>query len=715
MNAELLLEHFHRLGDAPDAVPRLRRFILDLAVRGKLVEQSAKDEPARELLKRIEKEQAAQPSTRKKEFVAPPIDPDDVRFGLPANWTWARTQQVTIYVQRGKSPKYSLEKKIPVIAQKCVQWSGFQLEKAQFIEPKSIESYGEERFVLDGDLLWNSTGHGSLGRLIVFKERFKGTYPRIVADSHVTVIRPSKLVNPDYLFCWFAGPQVQDEINDKSTGTTNQTELPVGTVLSYDVPLPPLAEQHRIVAKVNELMALCDTLEAVQQEREQQRTRLTAASWQAVVGAGSTDAARFALEHLTALTTRPEQVKALRQTILDLAVRGKLVEQDAKDKFPIDQVISSRDKAMRDLNLKRHPIYKLPDGDVLPFELAQGWSALHLSDLMYSCATGYGNDPGPGLETVNVVKVGNVANDGHFKGEFGRRGFTPKEVKKLVVAKNDIIVVKSSGSAENVHSGKAALCGPEHSNKLIATNFTLRLRVFSDAVAPDYLIRLLNSPYCRDWVAETVQTLTYPNLSWSDYSRMPVAIPPLAEQGRIVAKVDELMALCDALEAALRSGEELKGRLLEAVLASGSDDQPIRRSENLASPKASRRRSGMRAGLVAQQEPAGLAQPKVAAAPMAVYAEVEDELNLAAEPAGSFAPKRGRGRPRKDAPYTATAETSIAAYLKEHPGWHAKSAVLAATGVDAAAWNAVIKALLNAGSVERQGEKKGARYRGKPA
>jgi hypothetical protein len=198
---------------------------------------------------------------------------------------------------------------------------------------------------------------------------------------------------------------------------------------------------------------------------------------------------------------------------------------------------------------------------------------------------------------------------------------------------------------------------------------------------------------------------TVKHLSAKQLNGVYLPLPPLAEQGRIVAKVDELMALCDALEAALRSGEELKGRLLEGVLASGSEDQPIR------SPICIGADSVMRAGLVARQKPARSAQPKVAAAPTPGYPEVEDALNLAAEPAGSFAPKRGRGRPRKDAPYTATAATSIAAYLKEHAGWHAKSAVLAATGVDAAAWNAAIKALLNAGSVERQGEKKGARYR----
>mgnify|MGYP001356960504 CR=1 FL=1 len=288
-----------------EQVAALRQTILDLAVRGRLVKQDERDEPAEVLLKRIAKEKAAYQTGRKKEFRVDPLTDEELRFALPSSWTWARTNDVTVYVQRGKSPKYSLEKKIPVIAQKCVQWADFQLEKAQFIEPASLSKYGEERYVQDGDLLWNSTGHGSLGRLIVFRERFKGKYPIIVADSHVTVIRASKHINPDYLFCWFAGPLVQDEINDKSTGTTNQTELPVGTVLAYDVPLPPFPEQQRIVAKVDELMALCDRLEAALEKGEAAKARLLEAVL--AVATSSAPPPPQVRQHPAATKTKPQQ------------------------------------------------------------------------------------------------------------------------------------------------------------------------------------------------------------------------------------------------------------------------------------------------------------------------------------------------------------------------------------------------------------------------
>ena len=181
---------------------------------------------------------------------------DEIPFDIPVNWAWVRLDDICSFIHRGKSPKYSLIKKYPVVAQKCNQWSGFSIEKAKFIEPQSISSYQEEYILQDEDLMWNSTGLGTLGRMAIYYKRLN-PYELAVVDSHVTVIRPYKqYVVSEYLYYYFASNTVQSVIEDKSDGSTKQKELSTKTVKSYLVPLPPMEEQKRIVEKVKELTQL---------------------------------------------------------------------------------------------------------------------------------------------------------------------------------------------------------------------------------------------------------------------------------------------------------------------------------------------------------------------------------------------------------------------------------------------------------------------------
>ena len=253
----------------------LKKSILQEAVQGKLVPQDPSDEPAEALLERIraEKQRLIKEGKIKKDKhesvifrrdnshyekldgVERCID-DELPFEIPENWEWVRLIDICEYIQRGKSPKYSPIKKYPVIAQKCNQWSGFSIEKAQFIEPESITSYGKERFLQDNDLMWNSTGLGTLGRMAVYKSALN-PYELAVADSHVTVIRPMKeLISPQYLYYYFSNPTVQSVIEDQADGTTKQKELSATTVRAYLVPLPPYNEQIRIVNQIEAVLPL---------------------------------------------------------------------------------------------------------------------------------------------------------------------------------------------------------------------------------------------------------------------------------------------------------------------------------------------------------------------------------------------------------------------------------------------------------------------------
>ena len=253
----------------------IKKSILQEAIQGKLVPQNPNDEPASVLLEKIraEKEKLVKEGKlKKKDLVESTIFRGDdnkyfekkgkdtvcidegIPFEIPDTWAWVRLDDICEYIQRGKSPNYSPIKKYPVIAQKCNQWSGFSIEKAQFIVPETISSYGEERKLQDRDLLWNSTGLGTLGRMAIYYSKLN-PYELAVADSHVTVIRPlKKYVSSEYLYTYFSSNTVQSVIEDKSDGSTKQKELATNTVKAYLVPLPPYEEQKRIVNRIDEVL-----------------------------------------------------------------------------------------------------------------------------------------------------------------------------------------------------------------------------------------------------------------------------------------------------------------------------------------------------------------------------------------------------------------------------------------------------------------------------
>ena len=285
---------------------------------------------------------------------------DEVPFDIPDSWEWVRLIDVCEYIQRGKSPKYSPIKKYPVVAQKCNQWSGFSIEKAQFIEPNSLSSYGPERLLQDNDLMWNSTGLGTLGRMAIYKTT-ANPYELAVADSHVTVIRPLKqFVLPEYLYYYFANPSVQSVIEDQADGTTKQKELATATIKAYLTPIPPLDEQRRILAKLSEVLPVVKNYGVVYDE--------TTAMQEAF----------------------PESLK---KSILHEAVQGKLVPQDPSDEPAealLERIRVEKQRLIKEGKIKKNKHesvifrrdnshYEKLDGvercidDEPPFEIPENW------------------------------------------------------------------------------------------------------------------------------------------------------------------------------------------------------------------------------------------------------------------------------------------------------------------------------------------------------
>lgn len=191
--------------------------------------------------------------------VASEIDEEEIPFEVPESWCWCHLGEVCNEIKRGKSPKYVDRSDYLAFAQKCnVKTGGIDLSLALYLDEKSIDRYSEEDNLIQGDVVINSTGGGTMGRVGYYEtkvpEGIKGVYP----DSHVTVIRSVGNINQRYLY--YILKHNQPVLEDCGTGSTNQTELKPGVLANFVIPLPPLEEQKQIVTEIEKLILLCGKL-----------------------------------------------------------------------------------------------------------------------------------------------------------------------------------------------------------------------------------------------------------------------------------------------------------------------------------------------------------------------------------------------------------------------------------------------------------------------
>ncbi|MGJ8558256.1 MAG: restriction endonuclease subunit S [Sulfitobacter geojensis] len=561
MNAERLLQVYEQISEAPDAIARLRRFVLDLAVRGKLVEQVPEDEPASQLLERIktEKDRIVREGKFKNTEGSFARDQEAFAFPLPASWHWCYLDDVAA-IARGGSPRpikaylTDEENGIPWIKIGDSTRGSIHIDStAERIKPEGLS---KSRLVVPGDLL--------LSNSMSFGFPYITNVEGCIHDGWLVIRTPDQLMSKLFLHTLFLSEHAKQSFAEAASGAVVQN-LNADKVRRLTVPLPPLAEQHRIVAKVDELMALCDRLEEARKTREELRDKLTAASLARLTAPDTmvedfpTHAA-FALEALPALTTRPDQIKPLRQTILNLAVRGKLVEQDAADE-PASTLIKVAQglQAERGAKVKVDPIQP----SEVPFHVPFGWLWTRIGTIALQTGSGstprggksaYAGEGTPFLRSQNIYDDGLRLDDVVFINDE-----TNKKMKRTQVKAKDLLL--------NITGGSIGRC-TRVPDEFPGANVSQHVAIIRTAVAgiEDYLHLLIRSPFFQEYVNGEQTGAGRGGLPKNRMDRIPVPLPPLAEQSRILAKVDTLMALCDRLEAALTTTDTTRTRLLESLL-----------------------------------------------------------------------------------------------------------------------------------------------------
>jgi type I restriction enzyme S subunit len=522
MNAERLLAHYEKIADAPDAIARLRGFLLDLAVRGKLVPQNSNDEPASELLKRIAAEKARLVKTGgiKPRKTVPRKRDQPFTLSLPIGWALTNLAEVTLKITDGahKTPTY-VQKGVPFVSVKDFSGGKLDFSNTRFIPASEHEALYRRCDPRRGDILIGRIG--TLGKAVLVDTDIE--FSLFVSVGLIRFDHGS--LAPEFFRILLNSPLVEAEFDRiKIGGGTHTNKLNLSDLHTVAFPLPPLAEQRRIVAKVDELMALCDQLEAARQTREAARDKLTAASL-ARLNAPDPDTfqadARSALDALPTLTARADQIKQLRQTILNLAVRGKLGGTTLGDFKPVGAYRS------------------LQNG----YAFRSEWF------------------------TKQGIRLIRNANIGHGKVRWDETVFLSparkKEFERFLLKEGDIVLTLDRPFI--VTGTKVARMTASDLPSLLLQRVG-RFVEKAAGLSDDYLFLWINSPHFNEQI-DPGRSNGVPHISSKQVEAAEIFVPPLAEQHRLVAKVDELMTLCDRLEANLAAADETRRRLLEALLA----------------------------------------------------------------------------------------------------------------------------------------------------
>ncbi len=572
MNAGRLLAHYEKIADAPDAIPRLRRFILDLAVRGKLVEQDPNDEPASELLKRINAKKAWLVKIKRiKNSKVDPVNEEVKPFNVPTLWQWTRLGAIGDWGAGSTPPRGN-----PDLYGGGLTWlksgelnDNTQLRSSAETVTELAVQKGSFRINRPGDVLIAMYG-ATIGKLAILAEE-------AVTNQAVCACTPFEGVFNKYLFLFLLSERENFCAASEGGAQPNISKV---KIIGKPVPLPPLAEQHRIVAKVDELMALCDRLETERTARETTRDRLTAATLARLNELDPDPAvfrnhAAFALDNLIPLTTRPNQIKALRQTILNLAVRGKLVKQNPSDEPAselLKRIAADRLKLEKSGALKKSKPLPEVDTSDAPFDLPEGWSWAHFPEVGLF---GRGkskhrprNDPilytdgkYPFVQTGDVARSGGLIET--YSNLYNDLGLSQSS---MWPAGTLCITIAANIADSGILSFDA--CFPDSVVGLIAHDSFEGARYF------EFFVRTAKANL-QEFAPSTAQK----NINLGILVQLLIPLPPLSEQHRIVAKVDELMALCNQLETSLAAGDDTRRRMLDALFYEALEEtlEPVKR------------------------------------------------------------------------------------------------------------------------------------------
>ena len=489
----------------------LKASILQLAIQGKLVPQLSEEGTGEELYQQIqaEKQRLIKTGTIKKEKPLPEIVEDEIPFDIPDRWKWVRIRDFCTDIFSGKSPTYvKSETQYRIVGQAANQQNGLDLSQVKYTNQGFWSAMDERFFLRTNDVLLNTLGNGTLGRSGIVADL---PYA-LLTDGHLFVFRFDREIQAKYFYYYLQLRKT--EIEKSANGSTNQTFLSLGRTVSWVVPLPPLAEQRRIVAKIEELLPLIDRYDQAWSRLEDFNKR-------------------FPVD--------------MQKSILQMAIQGKLVPQlpeEGTGEELYQQIQAEKQALIKAGKIKKEkPLPKIAE-DEIPFDIPDTWKWIKLGsviDMLSGFAFKSTDFKKEGkyrlLRGINL-SVGNTRwDDTVYVDEM------PEKCASFQILKGDVLIgLDRPWISDGI---RVAIYDDDGDTYLVQR--VLRIRETA-AITKEYIALLLRSNLFRDAVEGETTGISVPHISPGQVGSVVVPLPPLAEQKRIVAKLEAILPLCERLK-----------------------------------------------------------------------------------------------------------------------------------------------------------------------
>ncbi len=547
-------------------IKKLRELILELAVRGKLVPQDQNDEPASELLKRIQAEKAklVADGKIKKDKPQAAISENDKPFAAPSGWTWVRLSEVLLKITDGthRSPINVSTGDFKYISAKNIKPWGIDLSDITYVTKDVHDEIFARCDPAFGDILYIKDGATTgIATINTLEEPFSML-------SSVALLKPSIGTDNRFFLKAMTAPFFYAEMRSEMTGVAI-TRVTLAKLNYAIIPLPPLAEQRRIVAKVEELMALCDQLEAQHNNAADAHEQLVSHLLNTLTQ--SQDAADFNANwqriatHFDTLFTTESSIDALKQTLLQLAVMGKLVPQDPNDE-PASELLKriqdEKAKLVAEGKIKKEKHSEAVSIGRPRFSIPSTWEWVPMSELCRPISSG----STPSAESFNFddgvpfLKVYNIRDqeiDFEYKKQFISESLNVSKLSRSILYPGDVVM-----NIVGPPLGKVAIIP----NTYPKWNCNQAL-VFFGLIKPisnKYILNYLKEgSFLKD--IELIGTAGQDNISVTKSKNILVPLPPVEEQLRIVKKTDELLSVCAQLSLKIKLAQKISRIVADSI------------------------------------------------------------------------------------------------------------------------------------------------------